>query len=546
MPDRTLADDAADRLLGLIQEGCPDAEIAVRLGSSIADIKARVERLMRTAGVEDRPALKAWATTPAVLLSRPNDGIVRQTALPAAKVQPRRRAKVMPVGRIASIAAAVLAPLVLIAVFVLWPASDRAGFLAAVPLPAFPDAQDAQDNPIPGRVARQVLPAPFPEGLVLYVLTGCASCDTAPTGIDRIWRDRSGAMHTETLFAAPETPGHYISTVWASPEGAQIAVGVCIRGWCGQRTRPGSAQRPTPDARVQVWRSDDGGISWAEAGTFDGSLRIFGQLVSDDAAAQLVVQGCTRAPGTFGCAMRLFPSGASVSNPGLYTDIPILAKEGVLRWQPAVLSSGLAGDVPGWPQPERSANFGMLAPKRWAMATYEPGLDSRVDTKLSLIDGSTLKLLDQVVISATTVSFGAWFRGTTAVVLVEQSPGSNGARTVAVVDMDAGVYQAITTPFTSGAYAGQLVSVLAARPGPVAVGPEEGACLPAMPVPAPVVPSGCLKPKEMAIVQTAAFYADVRWIGVRLDNGVFGLLPENEPHLRYVKPWVEPGGAAAR
>jgi hypothetical protein len=59
-----------------------------------------------------------------------------------------------------------------------------------------------------------------------------------------------------------------------------------------------------------------------------------------------------------------------------------------------------------------------------------------------------------------------------------------------------------------------------------------------MPVPAPVVPNGCLVPREMAVIVKSAPYEGVQWLGVRMDNGTYGLLPEAEPSLRFVAPWV--------
>ncbi|MFN0094619.1 MAG: hypothetical protein ACKVVT_07555 [Dehalococcoidia bacterium] len=549
MPDPSIADEAAERLLNLVREGCPDAEIAVRLGSPIADVKARVERLMTRAGAETRSELLAWARSPEGIALAPLASPARFVGTNLEPRQaPQRARPTFPIGRVLSIVAAVLAPAVLVAAFLLWPGSDRETIRLA---PAALPTVTAPSNPggsLIGRGLREVAPGPFPAGLVLYILTGCASCDTPPTGVDRIWRDTAGELHTDTLFKAPEADGQYISTVWAAPDGAQMAVGVCVQGRCGQRTRPGHPERPTPDARVQLWWSTTGGATWEDAGIFPGSVRIVDQFIPEQPAAprELLVQGCTRTAGAVGCSMRRYPSLDPVANGAVYVDIPVLTKEGVLRWEPPALGPLGVTDVPGWPSPERGYNFTMLAPRRWAMTTYEPGVDGLTDTKLSIIDGETLKLADQVIVSATTVSFGAWFRGETAVVMVEQAPGLGRGRTAAVIDMKNGVYQAIGEPFTSGSHAGRLFRVIAARPGPVAVAFDEGPCLPVMPVPGPVVPNGCLVTGEMVTVLNSAPYEGVQWVGVRMDNGVFGLLPQFEPHLRYVKPWVEPGGPPER
>jgi DNA-binding CsgD family transcriptional regulator len=50
-----------ERLLTMLRDGRVDAEIAVRLGISTAEVKERIERLAAKLGASDRPALRGWA-----------------------------------------------------------------------------------------------------------------------------------------------------------------------------------------------------------------------------------------------------------------------------------------------------------------------------------------------------------------------------------------------------------------------------------------------------------------------------------------------------
>lgn len=50
-----------ERILALIREGRVDAEIAVQLGLSVGDLKARVERLMTKTGATSRAAIRPGA-----------------------------------------------------------------------------------------------------------------------------------------------------------------------------------------------------------------------------------------------------------------------------------------------------------------------------------------------------------------------------------------------------------------------------------------------------------------------------------------------------
>jgi len=161
----------------------------------------------------------------------------------------------------------------------------------AEPSPA-PTASPAQaPTPTPGlRTIGGVLvvsmriaePAGFPEGAALIVETGCYSCDGPASGLLRVYRDAAGAFHRDTIFAveqlglgprlvadaqgavteeAPHMVGYALSA-----DASRAVVGVCTRGFCVDIGAP-----PSADAQTTLFHSTDGGATWQQWGTVDGS-----------------------------------------------------------------------------------------------------------------------------------------------------------------------------------------------------------------------------------------------------------------------------------
>ena len=100
----------------------------------------------------------------------------------------------------------------------------------------------------------------------LFIELGCTQCDGPTTGFARVY----GNSHSETRFDVlltpemlplpPATPEdqRYIAGFGFAPDGSDLIAGVCVRGYCG------GMGGPTANAEVWLFRSDDGGITWAE------------------------------------------------------------------------------------------------------------------------------------------------------------------------------------------------------------------------------------------------------------------------------------------
>ncbi len=165
---------------------------------------------------------------------------------------------------------------------------ERGEEVRSMPSPSPEVAQTSEPTPqVIGGV--QVEPLKFggevelPGDVALIVATGCTECDGPPTGLIRVYRDASGEVRTDLLFEVDllglqprlletekgtqeEEP--YFSTFGLNSDGSDIVVGVCTRGYCG----PFNAI--TADAQMTLFRSLDGGVTWAEFAVFDGTYNV--------------------------------------------------------------------------------------------------------------------------------------------------------------------------------------------------------------------------------------------------------------------------------
>lgn len=114
-------------------------------------------------------------------------------------------------------------------------------------------------------------PQALPQDMVVYLERGCWQCDGPAEALERTTSiGNPGAVEVETreLFRAPGGPPAYILSFVSSPDGHEIWLTVCSRGYCG------AVGEPTADAQVTVYHSDDGGITWSPVETFDGMVGI--------------------------------------------------------------------------------------------------------------------------------------------------------------------------------------------------------------------------------------------------------------------------------
>ena len=261
-------------LLAHLRAGLLDAEIAVRLGLSTGEVKARIERLAANVGVPDRAALRAWDGRPP---APPPPFPGRDEAAP-------RRRRTMP--RIAT--AVVAAGVVLAAVFasLLLGREDGGGetsartSASATSTPASPAPAASRDRTaapvgqigaVPVRELTLAAPAPLPSGLVLYLYS-----DIGSNGLTRVSGRAGTSPKGETRFTPKEGR---IREAAMAPDGYQLAVLTC-------QCVAGSPFPPL--GRVQLQYSSDGGITWRQLADLEGDWRISYVLPAYEAGVVLV------------------------------------------------------------------------------------------------------------------------------------------------------------------------------------------------------------------------------------------------------------------
>lgn len=108
--------------------------------------------------------------------------------------------------------------------------------------------------------------APTP-GSSWLIVNGCTNCGGGIDSLDRVTVGSDTVIH-EKLFVSSES--EYIFGVNATPDGKEVWLNTCSRGYCGYEGKP------SPDAQSTLRHSLDGGRSWEVVRTFDGPSRMVG------------------------------------------------------------------------------------------------------------------------------------------------------------------------------------------------------------------------------------------------------------------------------
>ncbi|MFN0096853.1 MAG: helix-turn-helix transcriptional regulator [Dehalococcoidia bacterium] len=225
-----------ERILALIREGRVDAEIAVQLGLSVGDLKARVERLMTKTGATSRAAIRPGAVWPQPA-SQPVE------AMPVAISEPPRPAS--PWHWSWPLAVAVVLGAALVGAMVGFalrrqPDASQPTAPAVQSLQADPVEAPPPVAPLRGSLYLQPPLAP-PDGVVLV---GLRRTD----GQNEVVRWTAG-RGVEVLLSAQDAS---VVNLESDPRGALLVASVCIERGCD----PG---RPLA-TRVLV--SEDAGRTW--------------------------------------------------------------------------------------------------------------------------------------------------------------------------------------------------------------------------------------------------------------------------------------------
>jgi len=96
----------------------------------------------------------------------------------------------------------------------------------------------------------------LPEGVVVVVEHGCTQCDGPTSSLARVVGGTGSDSGPKTLFPPAGLDTGYIDAFAISPDGGELYVTVCSRGYCG------GVGEVSPDAQTTVYHSVDGGVTW--------------------------------------------------------------------------------------------------------------------------------------------------------------------------------------------------------------------------------------------------------------------------------------------
>ena len=188
----------------------------------------------------------------------------------------------------------------------------------------------------------EVLPLQFgeeaevPDDVALIVEATCQPCDGPSSGLLRVYRDASGQVRMDELFAdetlgllppAMSTPtaigpyGPYIHSLVLNSDASDIVVDVCTRGRCAW------IDEASPDAQSTLYRSTDGGVTWEEFGVLDG--RHYVEAFTNEG---LLLSGPYGPEHQWKTMYELFPSGEPVEPPPGASRGPLTLPGGELAW----------------------------------------------------------------------------------------------------------------------------------------------------------------------------------------------------------------------
>ncbi len=373
---------AERRVLDYVRLGTFDAEIAVREGVSVGEVRERVARILAKLGLNDRAELAEWqapGADPELPGSTAHPPKLRRTWLVAAPLA----------------AVGILAGVTLIVLNV--GARDHAAapapgieVTATRPLPT--STPDPTATPVlvdgmfamPMKVGDETEIAP---GSALIIATGCWGCDGPTASLQRVFRRADGSYRIDELFRAPQRAAgaqgfvDYIHSYAIAADGSEMVVSVCTRAYCDW------LDYATPDSEVTLFRSTDGGAKWREYGRLPGTdhLRGFvpeGVLVGRSPVTQAVK----------GYEFYAYPSMIAYSPPKQLDWIsPAIGPNGQLAWvaQGVVLNSSGLSALSYSLAPQSIPNVFWLDQHRFLVSVY-----ATVSTLTVVDDGTTQRVFD--------------------------------------------------------------------------------------------------------------------------------------------------------
>lgn len=339
------------RVLDYLREGTLDAEIAVRLGLPIGDVKDRIQRMLQKTGRRTRAELAVWVPDAPREPDPLSEAVIGEYVIglypESVAPQDRRRRWGVALATVAAMLAIAAA-----AWFTwarespppqsppaLYDSGERLEYTEVVAaddarhgaVPPVRTASVALIDGIEVREFRYEDPVPFPANTAMIVAMGCWQCDGPATSLVRLWSGGDGGVRTTVLFQPEPGAGGFINFIRSyavSPDGNSLAVALCSKEPCPwhDRTEPGG--------ELAIHWSDDGGASWRIVGATPG----WSQIAAVNRRGVLIATPALGADVPATADYLYFPGGPVVFPPVSGNVVPIGAAGDSVAW--AVLPNG--------------------------------------------------------------------------------------------------------------------------------------------------------------------------------------------------------------
>ncbi|MBI5949924.1 MAG: helix-turn-helix transcriptional regulator [Chloroflexi bacterium] len=513
-------------ILALIREGRLDAEIAVRLGVPIGEVKERVQRILRKLELGERGELLA----PVGVVENADSGNeAGEVVIGGPEPVPARTGWPVLVTRAGG--GLVLLGAAIFAAMWAWslngPAAEEAGGDLPVPTlsaAAVPGALtaiakiDATEtaaaspaaSPTPTQFAVTARSAPemkvtelttFPENLVLYVVNSYLDPNLyASAGVIRVYR-LGGVTRYDRIFPLPGATTPVLAAA-ADADGSDIVVAVCTRGTCDSGT--GAA-----DSEATYYRSRDGGATWESGFSLPGGTGAMavsgGRVLLEEATETRAVR------------WQLWENGVMREltppvKPGTDGVRPFLDSNGRVFWLTGTAVANEDGSIVFTLPRAGSANlvpgpFGWFM--RWVAFGGSPTVTFSVSPAGNVLHAGTTTPGWLFPVAAVDNANAVGVATAGLVPAGRELPVGRAGSLPALIHLSSGVVEVLTEPFLESPFRGFTNYVVAARFGTFVRVNTPGGCLDVREDPSPgarfiaCVPDGALLPDSGFLVDPA-------------------------------------------
>ncbi len=349
-----------------------------------------------------------------------------------------------------------------------------------VPAPATPTPSASPRPPLNFPSLKLGPETGFPDDIALLLETGCFQCDGLATGLARVSRDASGVVRRELLVSAgahvyypdarteqlyfagtisiprvsinttkgvqPYDPS--ITGMAVSPDGSEIIVSACGYPSCNV-----SSDGWAPSGRASLYRSTDGGATWADYGAMVGG-GLIGMLAPGRALAYRYTSALEITAFTA-------PDGAVIDRPesaGAVASPPFVLGDGTIAWanRTGELRRPDGSEIlrlPRLPDVYRGYEIGWVAQQAFGSRLIAVGWSAKGTSFISVFTSEARPL--QTVSSTHNLLYAAWASesvlaaniGIAANELVSETPRFFPGLLPAIIDLESREIRPITEYF---------------------------------------------------------------------------------------------------